>query len=601
MTRHPADVSTTLPQLRQQAEALLQQTPPARLDGPAADPQRLIHELQVHQAELAIQNEELRQQQQALTAARDQYAALYDLAPVGYVTLDISGEIVAANLTVATLLGVPRSGLIGTSLTRAILPSNQDTFYFHRQRVFETQTTQTCDLRLQRPDGTVFVACLESRALAAETGPATRCLTTLSDITVRVRAEEALRASEARRHAILGAALCGIITIDEHGIIEMVNPAVERLFGYRADELLGQSVRLLMPSPDREAHDRYLARYRQTGEKHIIGRGREVRGQRRDGTTFPLALAVSEVYLEGRRCFTGIVHDLSARVQAEEALQQAHDRLEQRVRERTSALAAAYDELRRFADLVSHDLRAPLINVQGFTNELAQTCEALQAVLPAALPLLDQAQRAVVSTALEQEIPEAMGFIRAGVSRMDALLRAVATLSRLGHRPLHYEAVDMEALVQECMQALAHQLRERQGCITVGPLPTVQADALAMSQIVSNLLSNAINALVPGRPGELHITATAGPESTAFHIQDNGRGIAADDIPRVFEMFHRLALQASPGEGMGLAYVRTLVRRHGGDVTCHSTPGVGTTFTFTLANRPGEGSSVPPAPGLALS
>jgi PAS domain S-box-containing protein len=118
----------------------------------------------------------------------------------------------------------------------------------------------------------------------------------------------------------------GIITIDERGLIESFNPAAERLFGYRTNEVIGQNVSLLMPSPYREAHDGYIARYLQTGEPHIIGTGREVRARRQDGTTFPIALAVSEVYLDGRRLFTGIVHDLTARVQAEEALAQLNRR-----------------------------------------------------------------------------------------------------------------------------------------------------------------------------------------------------------------------------------------------------------------------------------
>jgi signal transduction histidine kinase len=141
----------------------------------------------------------------------------------------------------------------------------------------------------------------------------------------------------------------------------------------------------------------------------------------------------------------------------------------------------------------------------------------------------------------------------------------------------------MEALVQQCLQTLEHQLREHQVGVTVGPLPQIHADSLAMTQIVSHLLSNAIKALVPGRPGELRITAAAGPEITAFHIQDNGRGIAADDIPKVFEVFRGFGRQEAADAGMGLAYVRTLVHRHGGDVRCQSTPGVGTTFTFTIA------------------
>jgi PAS domain S-box-containing protein len=140
------------------------------------------------------------------------------------------------------------------------------------------------------------------------------------------RAEAALRDSEARSTAILQTAVCGIITIDERGLIESFNPAAERLFGYRTDEVIGQNVSILMPSPYREEHDGYLARYCQTREPHIIGIGREVRARRQDGTTFPIALAVSEVHLDSRRLFTGIVHDLTARVQAEEALAQLNHR-----------------------------------------------------------------------------------------------------------------------------------------------------------------------------------------------------------------------------------------------------------------------------------
>jgi PAS domain S-box-containing protein len=139
-------------------------------------------------------------------------------------------------------------------------------------------------------------------------------------------AEVALRDSEARSTAILQTAVCGIITIDERGIIESFNPAAEHLFGYTVGEVIGQSVSILMPSPYREVHDGYLARYLRTGEPHIIGIGREVRARRQDGTTFPIALAVSEVHLDGRRLFTGIVHDLTARVQAEEALAQLNHR-----------------------------------------------------------------------------------------------------------------------------------------------------------------------------------------------------------------------------------------------------------------------------------
>src|SRR5262245_38815355 len=130
----------------------------------------------------------------------------------------------------------------------------------------------------------------------------------MHDMTMRRQAELVLRDSEARQHAILQTAVDGIITIDERGIVESFNLGAERLFGYAADEVIGQNISMLMPAPYREEHDGYLARYLQTGAPHIIGIGREARAQRRDGTTFPIALAVSEMDLNGRRMFTGIVH-----------------------------------------------------------------------------------------------------------------------------------------------------------------------------------------------------------------------------------------------------------------------------------------------------
>ncbi len=410
-------------------------------------------------------------------------------------------------------------------------------------------------------------------------------------VVVHQQAEAVLRDSEARTHAILQTAVDGIITIDARGLIESFNPAAERLFGYTADEVLGQNISMLMPSPYREEHDGYMARYLQTGEPHIIGIGREVRARRQDGSTFPIALAVSEVHLAGRRMFTGVVHDLTARVQAEEALRRARDELEVRVQERTAELTAANEEIKRFAYIVSHDLRAPLINLKGFASELRAACDVLQATLPAALPHLEAPQRADVAGALDQDIPEALGFIETSVTRMDHLIRAILHLSRLGRRELYLEPLDMPALVQETVQTLAHQIAQRQAQVTVESLPTVIADRTAMEQIMGNLLANAVAYLDPDRPGAIVVIGERRPAVTVLHVRDNGRGIAAEDIPKVFEPFRRVGRQDVPGEGMGLAYVQMLVRRHGGDIQCHSTLGRGTTFTFTIAHQLAEGEA----------
>jgi len=204
---------------------------------------------------------------------------------------------------------------------------------------------------------------------------------------------------------------------------------------------------------------------------------------------------------------------------------------------------------------------------------------------------LDEPQRTEVACALSDVGPEALDFIETSVTRMNKLIRAILALSRAGHRDLHIELIDTSALVRDTVQTFVHQLSQHPAQVKVASLPTVYADRSALEQILGNLLSNAVKFLEPGRPGEITVTAEQDLDFTTLHVRDNGRGIAADDLARVFELFRRVGRQDTGGEGMGLAYVQALVRRHGGDIFCQSTPGVGTTFTFTLANRHREGLS----------
>jgi PAS domain S-box-containing protein len=254
-------------------------------------------------------------------------------------------------------------------------------------------------------------------------------------------------------------------------------------------------------------------------------------------------------------------------------------------------LELANEEVRQFAYIVSHDLRAPLINLKGFAAELRSALQVTGSVINADVPFLDEEQLQAVTTALHQDAPEALDFIESSVTRMDSFVNALLKLSRLGRRELDLESVDMNALVQAILHSLAHQLEERQVKVSVGSLPTVVADRISMEQIMSNLLSNAVLYLDPSRPGEIEIIAEHdGDETTSFHVRDNGRGIAEKDMSKVFAPFRRGGRQDVPGEGMGLSYVQALVRRHGGRIWCESEPGVGTTFTFTLSNRLTQGA-----------
>ena len=550
-----------------------------------------LEELCVAEETLHQQHEDLLVARQATEAAHQRYRELFDFAPDGYLVTSHLAIIHEANSAAAALLATPQYLLVGKRLATFVPPEERQAFRSQLRALAQVQRLQDWEVRLQPQGGVPFVAALSVITVPRLQDQYGRLLWLVRDITARKQAEAGLRDSEARQHAILQTAVDGIITIDERGIVESFNPGAERLFGYSAEEVIGQNISILMPAPYREEHDSYLARYLQTGEPHIIGIGREVRAQRRDGTTFPIALAVSEMHLDGRRMFTGIVHDLTARVQAEEALRRARDELEVRVQERTAELARANEEVRRFAYIVSHDLRAPLINLKGFASELRTSCDVLQDTLPALLPHVEASQRPEVSRALDQDIPEALSFIETSVTRMDHLIRAILHLSRLGRRELHLEPLDMQELVQETVQTLAHQIAQRQVQVTIDSLPTVIADRTAMEQIMSNLLVNAVSYLTPDRPGEVVVTAERCAEATMFHVRDNGRGIAADDIPKIFELFRRVGAPNVPGEGMGLAYVQMLVQRHGGDIWCHSTLGVGTTFTFTIVPQVAGGAT----------
>ena len=245
-------------------------------------------------------------------------------------------------------------------------------------------------------------------------------------------------------------------------------------------------------------------------------------------------------------------------------------------------LAETNEELRRFTQIVSHDLRAPLVSLKGFSTDLRQSIDTLRASEEAMLANLPEPTRAAVAQALQEAIPEDLGFIESSATRMDHLTGALLQLSRAGHRELHMEELDTGLLLQETSRTLAHQIESHSIAVKTGPLPRITSDRTAIEQIFGNLLDNAIKYLDPNRPGLIEVSAEENADATVFHVRDNGRGIAEDDMDKVFAPFRRAGVQDVPGEGMGLAFVQTLLHRLGGRIECHSQLGVGTTLSFTL-------------------
>jgi signal transduction histidine kinase len=273
-----------------------------------------------------------------------------------------------------------------------------------------------------------------------------------------------------------------------------------------------------------------------------------------------------------------------ALVAAEASLRSTNEDLERMVKVRTAGLREANEEIKRFAYIVSHDLRAPLVNIMGFTSELeavrAELVRGLCTAIPPGPGDLGRAQD------LDAEFGEALDFIKASTAKMDRLIGAILKLSRQGYRVFTPERVDMQALVTQIVASLQMQSLESDARLEISPmLPEVYADRLALEQVFTNLIENAIKYLDQNRPGWIVIKGFVEPGATVFEVKDNGRGIALEDQERVFDLFRRAGPQDRPGEGIGLAHVRTLVRAMEGSVTCFSSLGEGTSFRVTLPQR----------------
>lgn len=271
-------------------------------------------------------------------------------------------------------------------------------------------------------------------------------------------------------------------------------------------------------------------------------------------------------------------------VRARHDLREANLQLESRVRERTRQLARSNEEIQRYAYIVSHDLRAPLVNIVGFTRELERAVEVLKAYVDATRAGSPFEPMQDVYAAVDEDGPEALRFIHASLARMDALIGAILKLARQGRASLQPEPIAMRELVEDCVSQIQLRLSESGGeASLLPPLPDIVSDAVAVKQIFTNLLENAVKYLAPDRPAKITVSGAARGALAYFEVRDNGRGVAPRDQERIFDLFRRAGPQDQPGEGVGLAHVRSLVRRLGGEISVESDGASGSAFRFSLA------------------
>jgi PAS domain S-box-containing protein len=380
-------------------------------------------------------------------------------------------------------------------------------------------------------------------------------------LVLRYRASSrSLEDREQRLRALVSTAVDGVMIIDANGTVQEYNPACEQLFGYRSDEVIGQNVKMLMPPPYRQEHDEYLHRYRETGNKRIIGIGREVEGRRKDGTTFPMELSVGEACPGGQQVFVGIIRDITAHKSAEQSLRIAKEQAESASHAKSQFLAN-----------MSHEIRTPMNAVLGYTQLVENDPE------------------------LPENYRRPLKAIHSAGNHLISLIDDILDLSKIeaGAMELDARDFDLDDLTEDVSQMFAMRCEHKgllwQADVRVSER-TVHADDRKLRQILINLLGNSVKFTDRGR---VDLTLKQSGRRYIFSVTDTGPGINQEAQQRIFEPFQQAEEgEAKGGTGLGLAITRRHIELMGGSLSLESTPGEGSCFRFELELPPAEGDLI---------
>lgn len=362
--------------------------------------------------------------------------------------------------------------------------------------------------------------------------------------------------SQVQFKAFLDGAPDAIITINDRGEIISVNPATERLFGYQSSELQGRNVSMLMPSPDRENHDEYIRRYLETGSPRVIGIGRDIKALRKDGSTFPARLSVSEFEANGHQYFTGMLHDISDRVRAEQ---------KQRKMLTEHAHASRVVALGEMASSIAHEINQPLTAIVSYADASRKLLES------------DKHDSDTLNHALRQ--------ISEQGQRAGEIIRRLREFVR--KKEPRRSTIDLNELIQTAV-ALTHHDADRHGItleldLEPGSFP-VMVDRLQIEQVILNLVRNGIEAITDSgyRHGHIKITSHVNDDAFKVSVSDDGPGIPPASLTEIFDPFYTTK---EKGTGLGLSISQSIAEAHGGGLHLARNPGSGVSFTLTIPSR----------------
>jgi PAS domain S-box-containing protein len=493
-------------------------------------------------AELTTANDSLRRQSDQLK----EQAMLLDLVRDGILVRDLYGTVVYWSAGAAEMYGWSRDEALGKVSHKLIR-----TEYPKPLAEIEKQVTAegywAGEAVQTRKDGTRLAVESRWTLTRTERGKPQGFLEVNRDITARKRAEEAVRDSERRFRSVAETALEGIISMDDRGVVNYWNPGAERLFDRPASNAVGQPVSAVLPDRVTAALD--------VSAGDALGSTFETTGLRPDGSTVPIELSLSSWSTsQGARIFTGIARDITERKNAERALEA-----------KNAELARSNQELEQFAYVASHDLQEPLRMVSNYTQLLGRRYK----------------------DKLDADANEFIDFAVDGAKRMQDLIHDLLEYARVGTRGKEFKPTPLEKVVEGALANLSGAIEEADASVTVGSLPTIACDGSQLTQVFQNLIGNAIKFRRAGERPVIQVSAARASDGWTMSIKDNGIGIDPKYFERIFQMFQRLHGRGEySGTGIGLALCKKIVERHGGTMHVESAPGAGTTFSFTIPDKP---------------
>jgi len=505
--------------------------------------------------------------EEALKESEEKYHNLIEFANVGIIAAE-DDKIIQVNKRAEEIYGYSKEELMGQS-PRILTPEK----YSKQHKEILSEFIRSGKISKMifeeegiKRDGSLFPIEI---SFSLSQGRKNTIIAVVRDITERKKVEESLKGSEEKYHKLIEHASDAIISSNEEGIIISFNKKAEEMLGYSRDEIVGKSITLLSPLSDRKREKKALEGLKKTGTLGIIGKTLEGKGLRKDGQEIPVESSVYALEVHGEHIITSILRDISERKKAEEERKRLLDELRDKNK-----------ELEQIIYITSHDLRSPLVNVQGFSKELEQSLKHAHLVLCS--KDVPSEIKEELATTLEEDIPDALHYIFTSISKMDLLLSGLLRLSRLGRAALNIEYLDMNKLISDIIKAFEFQIKETGITLQIDQLPSCLGDEIQINQVFSNILDNALKYLDPNRPGVIRISGNKENGQVTYHVEDNGIGITAEHQNRIYEIFHRLNPAATPGEGLGLTIARRILDRHTGSIWVESEPGKGSTFFISL-------------------